>query len=74
MEPHKVIAEETVVPEEENNCEEETNLTPQVIIDNIDWCKCQYECKRTTTIDKSFCSRDTNEIPEKNFKIREVHK
>ena len=32
--------------EEENNCEEKINLTPQEKIGNIDWCKCGCECNQ----------------------------
>ena len=39
----------TFVPEEENNCEVEINLTPQDRIANIDWCKCGCECKPMAT-------------------------
>ena len=40
MEPRKVIPEKHFVSEEENNCEEEVNLTPEDRIGNSDWCKC----------------------------------
>ena len=35
--------------------EEETNLTPQDRIANIDWCKCGCECKPMATFAESFC-------------------
>ena len=44
MEPCKVIPKKPFVLEEENNCEEEINLTPQDKIGNIDGCKCVCEC------------------------------
>ena len=36
MEPCKAISKKHFVPEEENKCEEEINLTPQNRIGNID--------------------------------------
>ena len=36
----KAILKKPFVSEEENNCVEEINLTPQDRIGNIDWCKC----------------------------------
>ena len=38
METRKAIPKKHFVSEEENNCEEETNLAPQDRIRN--WCKC----------------------------------
>ena len=38
MEPPKAIPKKLFVSEEENNCKEEINLTPQNRIGNIDWC------------------------------------
>ena len=38
MEPRKAIRKKHFVLEEENNCEEEINLTPQDRIGNTDWC------------------------------------
>ena len=55
MEPHKAIPKKHFVSEEENNCEEETNLTPHDRIGNIDWCKCVCECKPMVTFAESFC-------------------
>ena len=43
------------VSEEENNCEEEINLTPQDRIANINWCKCVCEFKTMTTFAESLC-------------------
>ena len=40
MDPRNAIPKKRFVSEEKNNCEEETNLTPQDRIGNIDWCKC----------------------------------
>ena len=40
--------------EEENDCEEETNLTPQDTIGNIDCYKYECECKPMATFAKSF--------------------
>ena len=48
-----------------NNCEEKTNLTSENRLDNIDWCKCGCECKPTG---KFAVNRDTNKIPDENFK------
>ena len=44
MEPCKVIPKKLFVSKEQNNCEEEISLTPQDRIDDIDWCKCVWEC------------------------------
>ena len=38
MEPRKAIRKKHFVLEEQNNCEEEINLTPQDRIGNTDWC------------------------------------
>ena len=40
--------------EEEYNCEEEINLTPQDTINNMDWCKCRCECKLMVTFVACF--------------------
>ena len=40
--------------EEENDCEEETNLTPQDTIGNIDCYKYECECKPMATFAESF--------------------
>ena len=45
MEPCQAIPREHFLSEEENNCEEETNLTPQDRFGNIASCKCGCECK-----------------------------
>ena len=37
VEPQKAITKKPFASEEENNCEEEINLTPQDRIGNIDW-------------------------------------
>ena len=55
MEPRKVIPEKHFISEEENNCEEEVNLTPEDRIGNSDWCKCGYQCKPVDTLAESFC-------------------
>ena len=55
MESHTAIPKKHFLSEEENNCEEEINLTPQDGISNIDWCKCQCECKLMATFADSFC-------------------
>ena len=55
MEPGKAIPKKHFVLEEESNCEEEMNLTPQDRIGNIDWCKCGYKCKQMATCAESFC-------------------
>ena len=55
MEPCKAISKKHFVWEEENHCEEETDLTPQDRIGNIDWCKCGCERKQMATVAKSFC-------------------
>ena len=44
MELGKAIPKEPFLSEEENNCEEEINLTPQDRIVNINWYKCRCEC------------------------------
>ena len=50
MEPRKALPKKKkFASEEENNCEEEINLTPQYRIDNINWCKCGYERKQMAT-------------------------
>ena len=51
----KAIPKKHFVSEEENNCEEESNLIPQNRIGNIDWCKCGCECKPMATFGESFC-------------------
>ena len=53
MEPRK--AKKHFVSEEEINCEEELNLTPEDRIDNINWCKCGYECKPMAAFSEGFC-------------------
>ena len=55
MELRKAIPKKLFVSEEENNCQEELNLTPQDKIGNIDWCKCEYECKLMAIFGESFC-------------------
>ena len=40
MEPLKAIPKKHSVAEEENNCEDEIDLTPQDRISNINCCKC----------------------------------
>ena len=55
MEPRKVISKKPLVLEEENNCEEEINLTPQDRIDNIDWCKCRCEMSRHLLKVSGYC-------------------
>ena len=68
MELRKRNPKKPFVSEEENNCEEEINLTLQERISNINWCKCGCESKLITTFSESFFCRDTNKIPDKNFK------
>ena len=51
----EICTEKTFCIEEENNCEEEIDLTPQDGIANIDWCKCGSECKPMATFAESFC-------------------
>ena len=46
MKPRQAISINHFVSEEENNCQEEINLTPQNRIGNTDWCKCGCECKQ----------------------------
>ena len=55
MEPYKAISKKHFVSEEENNCKEGTNLTPQDRIGNIDWCKCGCKFKPMTRLAESFC-------------------
>ena len=50
----KAILKKPFVFEEENNCEEEINLTPQDRIDNVDWCRCGCECKLLATFAESL--------------------
>ena len=49
MEPCKAIPKKPFVPEKENNCEEENNLTPQDRIGNID-------CANVNVSANYFCS------------------
>ena len=44
------------------------DLTRQDRIGYIVWYKCECECKSMATFAESFCCRDTNEIPDENFK------
>ena len=37
-------------------------------IGNIKWCKCGERCQAMKTEEESLCCRDTNEIPDDNFK------
>ena len=56
MEPRKAVPKKPLVwEEEENNCKEEINLTPQDRIGNIDWCKYGCESKLMVAFAKSFC-------------------
>ena len=43
MEPRQAIPKKHFISEEENNCEEEINLSPQDRNGNIDWHKCGCE-------------------------------
>ena len=52
MESRKDIPKKIFVSEEENNCKEEINLTPQDRIGNID-CKLGCECKPMATFAES---------------------
>ena len=54
IEPRKDILKKSFVSEEENSCEEEINLTPQDRTDNIDWCKCEGECKKMVISAETF--------------------
>ena len=54
MEPCKTISKKHFLSEEENNCEEEFNLKPQHRICNIDFCKCECDCKPMGTFAESF--------------------
>ena len=55
MKPCIAIPKKYFVLEEENNCEEGINLTPQGRIGNINWCKCGCECKPMAMFAESFC-------------------
>ena len=66
LEPGKAIPKKPLISEEENNCEE-TNLTPQDKIGNIDWYRCGCECKPIAIFAEHFCCRNTNEILDENF-------
>ena len=55
MEPRQAIPMKPFVSEEENNCQQEINLTPQDGIGNFDWGKCGCECKLMATLAESFC-------------------